>query len=185
MRWAWLNSTRCPSLEWANALTRTHRLRQLPRSRDHAPDRHQPGAGGSARSAGQGLDNLHPPGNAHGRLRQLPRGILFRGRRQVPDLPVGGTEISQIIEYYEEAGFQGLGLSRNRHAHAQSPAPRIRVLHRWFHPLQRGRLLLGLPHALRAGRRGQIFHARCPQPAAQPELACGQCHTTPNTWSAA
>ncbi len=40
-------------------------------------------------AAGQRLDHLHPPGNAHRGLRQLPCGILLPGRRQIPDLPLG------------------------------------------------------------------------------------------------
>ena len=66
-----------------------HRLRQLPRSRDDAADRHQPGSRRRAQGAGQGLDDLHPPGNAHRGMRQLPRGILLCRRQQVPDLPLG------------------------------------------------------------------------------------------------
>ena len=47
--------------------------------------------------AGQRLDDLHPPGDAHGGVRQLPCGVLLRRRGQIPDLPLGERHAASKI----------------------------------------------------------------------------------------
>ena len=122
------------------------------------------------KAPGQGLDHLHPPGNAHGCLCQLPRGILFQRRWQIPDLPVGKWHKNRPDHFrtMKKSGFKDW-------EYPETDTPMLKAQHPEFEFFTAGHTHYKagvscadchMPYA-RDGA-SKIFIARCSQPTAQP-----------------
>ena len=141
-------------------------VQQGPVQRDHRPAPHRrhvqrlprPGHDGAADHASRlhGRDGGarhrpgegEPPGDAHVRLRPVPRRVLLRRREQDPHLPLGeGTQHRQHQRLLRRVRLQGLGAQGHGGSDAEGPASRVRALQH-EHPRPVGRLLRRLPHAV-------------------------------------
>ena len=126
-------------------------------------------------AAGRGRLRREPrrdaPGDAHVRLRAVPRRVLLPGRGEAARLPVGEGPAGRADPGLLRRGrAQGLDPRRDRRAGAQGAAPGVRDVEPG-HPRPLGRGLRRLPHAVPARRRAEDQRPPRAEPAAQRQRA--------------
>ena len=102
-------------------------VRRLPRPRDDGAAHHPAGLHQCHERA---RDRRHPgdaAGDAHLCVRAVPRRVLFQGRQQGADFPMGraAPNIDNISAYYEEIGFKDW-------THKDTGAPMLKIQHPEF-----------------------------------------------------